>query len=406
MNGAMPLDDVRVLDLTRYTAGPFCTRILADYGADVVKIERPGRGDPARSLPPFYKDQPGLERSGLFLFLNTNKRSVTVDLRTERGRALVLRAARDADVLVENFRPGTMARLGLDYARLHEANPRIVLTSITNFGQSGPYRDFEGTDLTLYAMGGPMSSSGDAEHEPLKTAGRMAGYHAGYVAALATTLGIMAAEQRGRGEHLDVAIFETALHASDGRLARLLGYQYNGHTTTRPTRVRGVANGTFPCKDGYFMLSAVPSILPAVMRMIGCEELLARPEWATVEARSHPDRVEEFMAYLLPLMLERTKEEARLACHEGGVFGAPLNTVADLLKDPQFEARRYFQEIDHPVTGPLHYPGYHFVLHRPGAPMPERRRAPLLGEHTEEVLGGELGVGSGELERMRAAAVI
>ena len=402
MSVVMPLDDVRVVDLTGHTVGPFCTRLLADYGADVVKIERPGRGDPARHLPPFYRDEPGPERSGLFL--NTNKRSVTLDLKSERGREQLLGLVRDADAVVENFRPGTMERLGLGYERLSEVNPRLVMTSITNFGQTGPYRDYEGTDLTPYAMGGSMLSSGEADQEPLKTAGRMLGYHAGYVGALATEMGLLAVGQRGDGEHLDISIFETATHSIDQRLARLMGYQYTGRVSERSTLVSTVATGNYPCKDGFFNISGGAVWLPAVIRMIGCEELLEQPEWSTVAARSDPDRIEQFTQYLLPWMLERTKKEIRAACQQYGVFGTPLNTTADLLDDENFRARGFFQEIDHPATGPILYPGYHFTLHREGEPMPERRRAPLLGEHTEEVLVGKSGAGAGRRSRPPARA--
>src|SRR6266849_3243533 len=170
MPGVMPLDHVRIIDLTQGEMGPFCTRALADYGADVIKIEPPGTGDRARSTPPFFKDEPGLERSGLFLFLNTNKRSVVVDITTPQGRDVVLRLARDADAFVESFKPGVLDSLGLGYEALHAANPRIVMTSITNFGQTGPYAQFEAESITAFGMGGPMLSAGDIDHEPIKNA--------------------------------------------------------------------------------------------------------------------------------------------------------------------------------------------------------------------------------------------
>lgn len=387
MSVIMPLDDVRVLDLTQYAAGPYCTRTLADYGADVIKIERPGTGDPARSLPPFMGDKPGLERSGLFLFLNTNKRSVVLDLKTPEGRAAVLALAETADIVVENFRPGTMERLGLSYDALSKANPRVILTSISNFGQTGPYRDWEGNDLTIYGMGGAMIGAGDADYEPVKTAGRQTSYQAGYVAALASAVALMSAEQRGTGEWLDISIFETAMHSIDMRLGRLLGYQHTGHIATRASRASAVATGTYPTLDGYVVITGGVAFLPAVMKMIGREDLLQQPEWATAAARSHPDRVAEFDAYLLPWFLERNKADVRQAGEDAGVLIAPLNTVEDLLVDENFRQRGFFTTIDHPETGPLEYPGYQFTLHRPdGAPMPPQRRAPLLGEHTDEVL--------------------
>ena len=387
----MPLDDTRIIDLTHYTVGPFCTRLLADYGADVIKVERPRSGDPARALPPFYRDEPGLERSGLFMFLNTNKRSVVLDLQSAYGAARLLELVAGADALVENFSPGTMARLGLPYERLAAVNPALVMTSITNFGPTGPYRDWQATDLTLYALGGPMSTSGDVDHEPLKTAGYMTGYHAGMVAALATAVGLRAAAQRGSGEHIDVSIHETMMHSIDGRLGRLLAYEYTGRVASRPAKESSVGGGVYPCSDGFFMFSAGPVRLPATIRMIGREDLFDTPEWGTVAGRSAPERILEFQQYFIPWLIERTGAEIFRACAEYGVMGGPINTVAGLLEDESFRTHGFFQQIEHPTTGPLTYPGYHFTLHRPDAhggeePMPARRRAPLLGEHTDEVL--------------------
>jgi crotonobetainyl-CoA:carnitine CoA-transferase CaiB-like acyl-CoA transferase len=367
--------------------GPFCTRLLGDYGADVIKVEQPG-GDPARMLPPLAGDEPGLERSGTFLFLNTNKRSVVLDLKTEEGRDRLLRLTRSADALVENFRPGILDRFGLSYEELSKANPRLVVTSISNFGQDGPYRDWQGTDLTLYAMGGPMLASGDIDHEPVKVAGRWAGYQAGMVAALATAVGLHAAELRGEGEHLDVSIFEALTHNIDGRLAGLMAYQYTGRTATRRPRGAGAGTGVFPTADGWCVLTGGGlANMSNFMRMIGQERLGERPEWQVVGAFADTERIEEFNAYVLGWTITKTKAEVRDACEEFGVMGAPLNTVADMLNDRSLVFRNFFEAIDHPSTGPVKYPGYHFRLHGEDGPdMPARRRAPLLGEHTEEVL--------------------
>jgi len=400
----LPLDDVRVIDLTHYTIGPFTTRVLADYGADVVKIERPG-GDPARLLPPFPKDEPHPERSGTFLALNTAKRSVVLNLKHEEGRRLLLDLVRGAQVVVENFKPGTLERLGLGYETLREVNPAIVLTSISNFGQTGPYRDWEGTDLTLYGMGGAMIAQGDPEHSPLKTGGRAPGYQVGYSAALATAVGLLAAERRGTGEHLDISAFEALAHSIDGRLGRILGYQHNGRVVGRTGGGLGVGSGTYPCADGYVLITSGPTRLPLTLRMIGREDLLEQPEWATIEARAHPDRIPEFDAYLLPWTLEHTKDEIRAACQRFGVLGGPLNTTADLLVDANFVARGFFQTIDHPETGALTYPGYQARIHTE-PPLPARKRAPLLGEHTADVLCGELGLDTRELRRLVEAGVV
>ena len=385
MTGLMPLDDVRVLDLTHTSAGPFCTRILADYGADVIKIERPG-GDPARRLPPFPGDQPHPERSGTYLFLNTSKRSVVLDLKTDEGRETVLRLAAGADAVVENFKPGTIDRLGLGYEALREVNPRIVLTSISNFGQDGPYRDYQATDLTLFGMGGAMYAQGDVDHEPLKTAGRITSYHGGYVGALATAVALRSAADRGEGEHVDVSIFEAATHSIDLRLGRLLGFQYSGRVAPRAGRVSQVGTGVFPCSDGFFLMTGGPAYMPRILPMVGREDLLEHPDWSTPAALSAPERIEEFIPIVLPWMIERTRAEVRDACQEFGVLGGPLNTITDTFEDPNFTHRDFYQTIDHPEAGEQTYPGFHARLHREGEPMPPRRRAPLLGEHTEEVL--------------------
>ncbi len=387
MTAPMPLDDVRVIDLTQHAAGPFCTRVLADSGAEVIKVERPG-GDPARALPPFFGDVPGLDRSGMFLFLNTNKRSVILDLRTEEGRERLLDLVSTADVVVENYRPGVMERLGLGYDVLREVQPKLVMTSISNFGQTGPYRDFEGTDLTLYAMGGPMASSGNPDYYPLKTAGRVTLYHAGYSAALASAVALRAAETTGQGEHLDVSVYETAAHSIDMRLSRLAGYQYAGRILGRMPLGWSVAAGTFPSKDGYYLMGGSADRLDRTLRMMGREDLLETEEWGTLAERTKPERVEQFKEYLLPWMAERTKKEIRDISQQFGVLGGPINTIADLIEDENFRYRRFFQTIDHPETGPLQYPGYHHTLYREDEPMPKRRRAPRLGEHTREVMDG------------------
>lgn len=404
MVAIMPLDDVRIIDLTWCTAGPFATRVLSDYGADVIKIERPVIGDPARLLPPFFKDTPALEGSGLFLMLNTNKRSVTLNLALPRGRELLLDLVRGADILVENFSPGTMDRLGLSYETLAAANPSLVVTSISNFGQTGPYRDWKGTDLTLLSMGN-MSGFGSAGYEPVKTAGHHASMHAGYVAALATAVGLYSAEARGTGEHLDVSVLETLAHSIDMRLGRVMGFQFDGRMAGRPELASAVGSGTYPCKDGYFTMTAGPAFLPRTLAMIDRQDLLQQPEWSTLESLSQPERIDEFNVLLFPWILERTKQEVRMECERFGVLGGPLNTIEDLVNDPNFQARGFFQEIEHPTTGPIRYPGYQFKLHRGGEAMPPRRRAPLLGEHTDAILE-ELGVDVAEREALRLNGVI
>ncbi len=196
------LSDIRVLDFTQYIAGPYCAKLLADYGAEVVKVERPGTGDGARCIGPFPNDTPHPEKSGTFLHLNTNKRSITLDLKTDEGRRIALDLAARSDAVVESFRPGTMEGFGLSYEALSTVNPSLVMTSISNFGQTGPYRDRRGSELIFYGMGGELYSTGVSEKEPLKLGGTVGLYQAGTIAAYATLGAIFTARDNGAGQHV------------------------------------------------------------------------------------------------------------------------------------------------------------------------------------------------------------
>lgn len=402
----MPLTGVRVLDLTWHVAGPFGTRLLADYGADVIKIEMPGTGDPARDLPPFYKDEPGLENSGLFLFLNTSKRSVTLDLKSPRGKELLLELVKKADVLVESFNPRVMPSLGLDYETLSAANPKLVMASISNFGQTGPYRDWKATDLTTYAMGGAMINTGHPEKEPLTLGGHIPSFQVGTVSAAATSIALIGADATGEGDHLDLGAFPIWMGAIDRRQSYLMSHQYTNDISTRPWPASALGTGIWQCTDGFFMTSVGPGLFPRMARMLGAEHLLQDSNWATPAARSHPDRLDESIALIIPWMLERTKAEARNAAQEYGVYGGPVNSFADLVNDEHFRHRGFFTEIDHPTTGPITYPGYSVKLHFDEGEMPPRRRAPLLGEHTDEVLRDDLGLDAQQIAELHTQGVV
>jgi crotonobetainyl-CoA:carnitine CoA-transferase CaiB-like acyl-CoA transferase len=396
-----------VLDLSWHVAGPYCTRMLGDYGADVVKVERPGEGDPARLMPPFYEDEPGLERSALFLHLNTNKRSIAVDLASERGREIVLRLAEWADVLVESFSPRVMPALGLDYETLREANPRLVVTSISNFGQSGPYRDWRGSELTLYGMGGPMLNTGSPDREPLKTAGHTPAYQVGGTAAAATSIALWGAEASGDGDHLDVSFFETFMGLIDRRSSNLVNFQYTGDVSARPPVGQNSGSGIWPTGDGgFFFTTVIGPRWPAMAKMIGQEALLEDPRWLDPAFRAGEQQREQFAKLAGAWMLGRSKLEIRQAVEDAGVYGGPVNTIAELLSDPHFEERAFFETIDHPTTGPQTYPGRNYRSSAHGWPPPGRRRAPLLGEHTDEVLGEALGLDGGAIAELRAAGAV
>lgn len=398
------LDGVRVLDLTHHIAGPFCTKLFADFGADVIKIERPGSGDPARHAGPFPNDEPHPERSALFLHLNTNKRSVTLDLATGDGRDLALQLAAGTDIVVENFRPGTLERFGLGYEALRAVNPRVVLVSISNFGQTGPYRDLPMSEITGYAMGGAMHATGHRDREPLKLGGNVVQYHAGANAALAAMIAFWRVEAGGDGDHVDVAIYETQAGSRDRRVIYLTGYSYTGHTSQRAGSEMRLAGGVRLAGDGYVYLAGYGKRLPGFLRMIGRDDLIDDPRVGDANAELDVEWVEEIENSYLAWAVQHAKADVLARAQENNVLAGAINTIADLFTNPHFRARDPWDRVDHPETGPLPYPAGPFRM----AATPRRTggRAPLLGEHTVRVLAGELGVERSDLARLAALGVV
>ena len=409
------LAGLKVLDFTHYVAGPYCAKLLADYGADVTKVESPA-GDGARRVGPFPNDVSHPEQSGLFLHLNTNKRGVVIDLKQPDAAGIVTRLTSWADIVIENFRPGVADRLGIGYQRLSEINPALIYTSISNFGQTGPYRDYRGSEIVFYGMGGEMHSTGLADREPLKLGGNVGLYQAGAVAAVAT----MGAALAGAfspdgydmpGQHIDVSILETQLGSVDRRQSALLAHQYTGELSHRPPSASsgGYPNAVYPTADGYLQINGSRMYWPRTVAMLGNPPELNAERWQDSAAQGDTAMQEEFEAeHLLPWMLERTRAEAWQAAQSSRVLSGPINTMADLDVDPSFNARGVFAEGGHPAAGPLRYPGRPFIMNE--SPWQLRRTAPLLGQHTAEILA-ELGyddaaigalAGSGTVALLRA----
>lgn len=401
----LALGDVKVLDLTNLVAGPYCTKLLADYGAGVIKVESPGLGDGARRLGPFPCDTPHREKSGLFLHLNTNKQSITLDLKTEAARIVIRELIREADILVESFCPGTMAQLGMAYESLRSINPTLVMTSISNFGQTGPYRDYRLTDVMAYGMGGEMYSTGIAEREPVKLGVNVLLYQAGATASVATMGALFAAREQGIGQHVDVSIMETQAGSIDRRMSTLIGFQYTGEITGRNPQGGGAGYpfGATPCSDGYFEVSAGRGYFPRAVSMLGSPAELDDPKWYVPGAQMDMELKQEFDTMLMIWSLERTKSEAWAIAQESRVLSAPLNTMGDLAVDPEFNRRGAFVEIEHPVAGTLKYPARPFIMN--DCPWSIRRPAPLLGEHNSEVLS-RLGYRAEDIVRLRQQGVI
>jgi len=409
------LEGVKVLDLTHYIAGPYCTKLLSGLGADVVKVERLGTGDGVRWLgpfasgggeippgPPFLKGGNVPEDGAWFLYLNTAKQSLALDLKSHAGRKIMLELAAKADILVENFVPGGMDSLGLSYAELSQVNPALVVTSISNFGQTGPYRDWKASELNLYALGGLMNITGEPEQEPLKEGMPLAQLGAGQNAFAATMAALMYSEETGEGQQIDLAIAEYATNILENALMQ---YSYSGQEYSRVGN-RGygrAAWGIYPCADGHVGIIAGPDHRwPEVARIMGREEL-SDPRFTSRAGRlEHADEVD---AYMLPFLIDNNKVDIFKSGQESGLGFSFVATMKDILEMEQLLDRDYFVQLDHPVAGTLTYPG---------APItPEDsveawvfRRAPLLGEHTASALNSWLGYSEAQVLELVQKGVI
>lgn len=384
-----PLTGLRVVDLTHGIAGPYCTKLLAAYGADVIKIERPETGDFVRSVDPFPNDIPHLDKSGLFLHLNTNKRSIVLDLTTAQGVETVKGLVREADIVVENFRPGVIDQLGLSYSVLSGINPNLIMTSISNFGQTGPYRDYLGSELTIFAMGGCMNRLGIEGRHPLMLTSNHVQYQAGNVAAMATLFAWYAYKYRGtNGQYIDISMMETQMASINQRMMYLVQYQYLGERLGRLPRgiAGGYPNGYFPCQDGYVNISAGRARWATVVELLKMPELLNDPRFSGVEAQADPNRREEFEGEIwLPWLLERNKMEVVEECQSYGLPAAPINDIGETMDHfLQAEARGFFVKASHPEVGELRYPGA--PIYSPRGWWRLNETAPSLGQHTDAIM--------------------
>ncbi len=386
MDGVMAegaLSGIRVLDLGNGVAAAYCAKLLADYGADVIKVEPP-EGDPLRLAGPFPGDVPDRETGGgLFLHLNTNKRGVTLDLSAPGAADTLLALAQRSDAVVESYAPGYLAGLGLGYEALKRANPAIVLTSITPFGQSGPYSRWLGSEMVLFAMSSRMSAHGHQEREPLRYAPETMGCQAGATAATATLGALWGAQLQGRGEWIDLSIQEALAGNVD---CRLLLAEYSRRPADRSYLVRDYPRGAYPCKDGFVLFgSGIDRYFRRVCRAIGRPELLDDPRWATAEAR--PGQRDAWEAIFLDWLVDRTRAEVVAECQRHKVMCAPILTVDEVYRDPQIVHRRFFRPTLH-SSGEWPLPGPPFTLEE--GPWEIRRTAPLLGQHNQEIYGGML----------------
>lgn len=393
-----PLDGFLVLDLTRVLSGPYCTMLLADMGARVIKIEQPGTGDDTRAWgPPFVEGE-----SAYFLSINRNKESVTLDFKHPDGRAVLERLLARADVVVENFRPGTLKKLGLDYASLARAHPRLVYCSISGFGQTGPRAAQPGYDAVMQGEGGLMSITGAADGPPFRLGVAIADIVSGMFAAHGTTLALLARERTGRGQAVDVGMldsvaalltYQAAIYFATGAAPKRMG---NRHPTIVPYE-------TFAASDGDFVLAVGNDELwRRFCAVISLDAIAGDERFATNRARVI------HYADLRPLLADRLRSQPRAHWIERlTAAGVPCGSVRDLeevFDDPQLAAREMIARAEHATAGALRLLGVPIKLS--GTPGAVRSAPPTLGQHTETVLSRDLGMSADEMRALRARGVI
>jgi formyl-CoA transferase len=393
-----PLTGIRVLDLTRVLAGPYCTMFLGDLGAEVVKVEQPGVGDDTRGWgPPFTGGE-----SAYFLCINRNKKSITVDLKRQEGIDLVRRLAGSADVLIENFRPGTMERLGLGEKDLRAINPRLIYASLSGFGADGPMSEVPGYDLIVQAWGGLMSITGAPDGEPTKVGVAIIDLVAGLMLGKSIAAALFAREKIGVGQKIDTSLLEAEVaslinvgsnYLIAGTAAKRWG---NAHPSIVPYQ-------SFKTADGYLVIGvASEGIWQRFCQAVGHPELFADPRFA-----KNSNRVENrasLIGILRQTFAARDTDDWLKLLNEAEVPCAPVQTVDQVFSAPQVLHREMLVEVDHPKAGTVRMAGIPVKLS--GTPASIRLPPPLLGQHTEEVLSSWLGVNDGEIQELKRKKIV
>ena len=419
MDGSKALSGVRVLEYSQFVSGPYCSKLLAGFGAEVIKVEPP-EGEQARTCPPFFQDIPDKETSGLFLYLNTNKRGITLNVETEMGKTIFRRLAKEADILIESNPPGWMEGQGLGYESLRQDNPGLIMTSVTPFGQRGPYRQHKSYPMNTFHAGGEgfclpggMGYQLNPDREPVKAGGHLGECDAGVVAAMASLAAYLKKGLTGKGRWIDLSEQEVLLSLMCTELGRFS----DGWIERRGTRWFPIA-GLMQCKDGFVQ------VMPFERHMWkGFVDLLGNPPWskdpdydfANVYGRpvkgqgitGVKDRgqiQEEVNSILAEWVLRHTKEEIYYGAQQRGTSVGMVSTTEDLLKSKQLKAREFFVEIEHSMAGKHLYPGAPFKMSL--TPFQIRRPAPLLGEHNEEIYGQRLGFSREQILHLREGNVI
>lgn len=394
---AKALEGIKVLDLSRALAGPYCTMMLADMGAEIIKVEMPGRGDDSRSWgPPFVEGE-----SAYFMSINRNKKSITLNMKSDKSTEIIHKLIKQSDVLVENFRPGAMERLGLGYERVKEMNPRIIYCSISGFGQDGPYRMLPGFDQVLQGMGGLMSITGELGGPPIKVGVAIADISGGMFASNGILVALYNREKTGKGQMVDVSLLDSQVawltyragaYFASGEVPQPMG---SGHPVIVPYQA-------FKAKDVFINIAVGNDQLwERFCKAVGLENVMNDPKFATNAKRV--ENREEIVKIISDLIVTKDGEEWLKILTDAGIPCGPIYTVDKVFADPQVLHREMVKELDHPKAGKVKVTGIPIKLS--DTPGEVETAPPVLGQHTQEILT-ELGYSDKDLEKLKQEKVI
>ena len=401
---SIALKGLRVLDMSRVLAAPLATQLLADLGAEVTKVERPGSGDEARTYgPPFLKTRDGeaTDIAAFYLACNRNKQSITINHALPEGQALIRKLVAESDVLVENFKTGTLKKYGLDYDSLKQINPKLIYLSVTGFGQTGPYSHKPGYDGIFQAMGGLMSVSGHPQ-EPMKVGISMVDILTSFYAAVGILAALRHRDQSGEGQYIDLSLLDCGL-ASLSHFA--MNYLVSGTVPTRRGNggFGGIPSQAFQCSDKpLFIVAGNNMQFAAFCKLAGRMDIFEDPRFNSTAGRIA--NREQILPILEAVFRTRTRDEWLALLDEHDIPGSPVNELPDVFDNPQIQHRGMLTQTEHPLAGMLK------LLANPinfsATPVGDYASPPLIGEHTEQVLGSRLGLSTVDLETLRASGVI
>lgn len=399
-----PLTGMRVIALEQYMSAPYCTMLLADAGAEVIKIERPGRGDPRRSIPPYAVDDQGQRVAGGFIGYNRNKKSLALNLRAEAGRQVLKKLVRVSDVMVENLRPGSTDKMGLGYKQLSEINPRLVYAAISGFGRlenhTGPYAQRPAFDIVAEAMSGVMNLVGFSDKPPSWTIYGMADIYTGQVTAYGVMLALFMRERTGEGQFVDSAMLDNMLALNERMVVQ---YSFTGQSPERGQMKHIYPRGAFRCQDGYLALNVPDDIQwKRLCTAIGREDLQSDPR--TIDGTARGTNADFIRPIIENWLADKTRSQAVDLLEQEGVPSGPVYTAQDVFTDSHISAREMLVTVDDPIAGPRKYA--RSPLHLSAAPEILTQPAPQLGEHTRAILQDLLGYDQTEVDQLQEQGVV